>query len=211
MHKILHIHLIFLLLTLSPSLSIVIDCTYDYYDWRTEASEILTPIVTDYSCIADVKGIIVYKVVTELYGVHAFEKENKDVKIVQISNQNLLKMPRELELFFPNIEGFFINFCNLSSINKEDLQPYKKLKYFSVRNNLFTRIEGNLFQFSPKLQFVSFGYNKIGEIGNLLLDKLNYLQIASFIKNKCIDRIAINDTSAIGQIKKNFVEKCNLK
>ena len=189
----------------------MIDCTYDYYDWRTEADQILTPIVTDYSCIADVKGIIVYQVVTELYGVHAFEKENKDVKIVQISNQHLLKMPRELEHFFPNIEGFFINFCNLTSISNADLRPYKKLKYFSIRRNLFTRIEGNLFQFNPKLQFVSFGYNRIGEIGNLLLDKLNYLQIASFIKNDCIDRIAINDTSAIKQIKNNFNEKCNWK
>lgn len=165
--------------------------------------------MTDYSCIADVKGIIVYKVVTELYGVHSFQKQSKDVKIIQISNQHLLQMPRKLEEFFPNLEGFFINFCNLTSINNDDLKPYKNLKYFSVRNNLITRVDGNLFQFNPKLEFVSFGYNKINEIGNNLLDKLNNLQMASFIKNGCIDRAAINDASALEEVKKEFKTKCN--
>lgn len=161
-----------------------------------------------YSCLADVKGIIVYKVVTELYGVHAFEKENKDVKFVQISNQHLLQMPSELEGFFPNIEGFFVNFCNLTSINSNDLKPYKKLKYLSLRNNLLTNLDGNLFQYSPKLQFISFGYNQIRKIGDELLDKLNQVKIASFIKNSCIDKISINDSTSLEQIKEEFKSKC---
>jgi hypothetical protein len=187
----------------------VIDCTYDYYDWQTEASGIQTPVVTDYSCIADVKGIIVHKVVTELYGVHGFEKENKDVKIVQISNQHLLQMPRELEGFFPNIKGFFINFCKLTSISKDDLKPYKHLMYFSVRNNLLTKIDGNLFQYNPKIEFVSFGYNKINDIGNDLMEKLKNIHIASFIKNKCIDKFATT-ASALQKVKKDIKARCNI-
>lgn len=202
-------HLIPLISLISSALSIEIHCNFEYYDWSTEINFKVIPVVSDYSCIAELIGFSNHPAVSEVTGSHLFGNRHRNVRIIQISNQQLEKMPRKLDNFFPNIFGLFINHCNLTNISSSDLKPYKYLKYFSVKGNLLTTIDGNLFEHNRDLKFVSFGLNSIEKVGKNLLDNLYYLQKVSFVQNKCIDRAAIHNKQEIADIIIELNEKCS--
>lgn len=166
-------------------------------------------IASGYSCIAEILGVPEYQPVGEVIGAHIHGKSNRDVEVLQVSNQPIKKMPRELESFFPKLIGIFFNHCNLTKITKEDLKPYKYLQYFSVRSNSLKTLDGNLFQHSPDLKFISFGYNPISKVGKNLLNNLHHLEKVSFIKTKCIDKAATQDSKQVEELKKELLEKCS--
>jgi hypothetical protein len=113
-----------------------------------------------------------------------------DIKLFIISNHpNLIYLPKGIATFFPKIEWLQMHFTGLKKITKEDLKPFPHLKIFWFHNN---QIDGDLFQFNPKLTHIFLNSNKTKHVGANLLNSLKNLEEAEFSSNFCINKEAEN-------------------
>ena len=85
-----------------------------------------------------------------------------------------------------------------------------------IPENNLQIIEGNLFEFNQKLEYVDFDYNKLGRVGDGLLIGLVKLNVAHFRSNSCIREQAntieeIRDLIQILQLQCSLTSKLQLK
>lgn len=99
-------------------------------------------------------------------------------------------LPRGIADFFKNLDALSIWFCGLQSISANDLRPFPRLVYLFLDHNQLTTIDGDLFTYTPHLQYASFEGNQIQHIGHDLVTNLNSLTHLYFNENVCINQVA---------------------
>jgi hypothetical protein len=191
------------------SQAVIFECHYLQRDWIHEYIKKIEIARTVYTCNAK---ILTYGVndekLTEVSQNHLKSFKNIDVKLVNIDNQLYDKVPQNMDDFFPNLHGFFMQDCKLENITKTDLKPFAKLKYLSLYGNLLEVIENDLFEHTPDLVFINFTWNRLKHVGSNILDTLSKLKTASFYSNICISRDVLDDKTEMKELKHELLKKC---
>lgn len=82
-------------------------------------------------------------------------------------------------------------------ISANDLRPFPSLVFLDLWNNQLFYIDGDLFMYTPRLQYVNFGYNRIQLIGHDLVNNLHDLFQLYFQANVCINQYAYNSSGVL--------------
>lgn len=114
--------------------------------------------------------------------------KNADVKSLSVTKQPLVNwIPREIEKFFPDLTSIYFSESNITTISADDLKPFLNLLKLYLPNNKLVTLDGDLFQYTRKLQVVWIQINSLQHVGHDLLTGLNDLTMAYFHSNPCIN------------------------
>lgn len=81
-----------------------------------------------------------------------------------LSVSNLTTIPDDTFDLFPNLQTLVVQ-ADLRTLTKEQLNNATKLAVLNLGfNNALAKIESNLFEYVPTLEFIDFAYNQIAEI-----------------------------------------------
>lgn len=176
-----------LLLTCSVE-AVHFDCNFGMHAAR--------PTGTRYTCEATVinSGSASLDRVT---GIHQTWKSNNDVRQLRIHNQYLTFVPKGIAEFFKNLDALYIVASSLTTISSKDLRPFPRLLSIDLWTNQLSSIDGDLFIYTPYLQWVSFAANRIEHIGHDLVTSLKDLYFLHFYDNACIHRGAENRSEVL--------------
>lgn len=177
--------LIIILSIISTSRAITFNCTFGY---------VMGPnLPSTYSCYNPIiTNLNECDHLTAITGQHHDGKTNDDVKLLGIyNNPQLAFFPRAIENFFPNLEAISIWNSNISTLNGDELNPFKNLSWlsFTFSPNL-EKIPGNLFKSTPLMKHISFQSNNIKHVEEGLFGSLPKLIFLDFHQNYCVDRNA---------------------
>lgn len=145
----------------------------------------------------------------EISGEHVSGKTNEDAQALQISDDRELftRIPRGIEKFFPNLKGLNFMARKLTSISKEDLEPFPNLLVFVVQEASLIFLDGDLFKYNPKLKYMQFNNVNIRHVGYDFFIGLNDLEVVLFSNNPCINMYA-QSPETILEIKRKISEQC---
>lgn len=129
-------------------------------------------------------------VLENVLGEHLESKTNDDVGMLNVYQQNLSFIPKDIPDFFPNLRGLNWHESDLAKLSSEDLKPFPKLLYLGMRFTQLTTVDSDLFEHTPNLQYITFAGSQIHHVGADLVTHLKDLRILDFQLNKCIHRIA---------------------
>lgn len=115
---------------------------------------------------------------------------HKSTKVLQIIEQTVKFLPNGIERFFPKIQGLWVLYSKLETIEQTDLKPFPGLKEIVLRGNQLETLDGNLFIFNLELTLVDLADNKLKIIGEHLIDPLLQLKKICLQKNICVDQEA---------------------
>lgn len=88
------------------------------------------------------------------------------MKGLEIHEQIVHFMPKFTESLAQSLEALLVDSCHLKDVSKEDLQQFSPLKLLSLANNDLEKLDGDLFDFMPRIEVVSFrGNEKLKYIG----------------------------------------------
>lgn len=104
---------------------------------------------------------------------------------LEISSQTVYFMPRLEKSLALRLQGLDIKNSHLKSIEKEDLRQFPNIKVLYIVGNDLEWLDGDLFEFTPKLKLLNFNWNKISMVGAGILEPLKYLQHFWMIQNEC--------------------------
>lgn len=181
------------------SSTIILDCTYSMRTWAIVGSV--------YQCSPRIIQLDQTRNVVGVSQNHLTGKRNQDVEAIFIDRQPIDLIPKDIELFFGNIETLIIWWSPIKSVTKDDLKPFPKLKVIEIQMCQIGVISGDIFKYSPELQFVNFQKNEITNVGPGVLEPCPKLIIAHFNSNLCIDNGARNST-AVATIARELAFKC---
>lgn len=142
----------------------------------------------------------------KITGNHLQGMSDEDVEGFLMRSQELFQIPEGFGTFFPNLKGFYIRDSKVKTISKHDLQ-FQSLLYFYLAFNELEILDGDLFEFTPKLQDLYLQSNLIRHVGPNLLSSLDYLREAWFGSNQCIHRNAYNRQEVL-ELMTELVELC---
>lgn len=164
--------------------SVTFYCNYmeaDYYNLGPKYTCRLTNIVPGSSDV----------LVLPVIGSHMIGKGNGDVLCLHNhEQQQITRIPRDVENVFPNLECIIWNPGNLASISSEELK-FPNLLALSLSINQIVTLDGDLFQYNPNLVRIAFNNNLLQHVGYGLLTNLNQLAFAYFENNPCVNQFAI--------------------
>lgn len=129
--------------------------------------------------------------------------DDNQFEALMIEDQIVNFMPSFTDLLAQRLERLCVDSCHLKVITKEDLQQFPNLKDVSVASNDLEWLDGDLFEFNPRLEIVSFYKNKLTFIAANLLDSLINIKEADFYANYCID-----SHEDLSQLKEIFQNRC---
>lgn len=115
-----------------------------------------------------------------------------NVVVLSVEDQTVNFLPKGLEKFFPNLKGIKMANTGLKSIKQENLKPFPKLSHLALFGGDLERLDNDLFEFNPQLQWLALDDNKLKFIGEDLLniDNLEKLKKVSLYNNQCISKKA---------------------
>ena len=113
--------------------------------------------------------------------------EPTNLQYLDFYNQNVHYLPKGINKFFPNLKGLAVTYSKLKSLTQDDLKSLTQLEIVDFSANDLVTLDGDLFEFNPKLKYVNFGHNKLKYVDDSLLNHLNDLQRSYFYANPCIN------------------------
>jgi hypothetical protein len=141
-------------------------------------------------------------------GTHENLATNNDVKGLLLLTSSLKYFPPNIYEFFPQIEGIQVGVNKIEELSSKYLQKHFNLTYFGMIKSQITSLPGDLFSSNPKMTFIQFHQNLLLEsVGENFLGNLDYLQLADFSQNLCINSSAV-DPIGIERIKKELLIQC---
>jgi Leucine-rich repeat (LRR) protein len=175
----LKIFLLTLTILIGGSKSIVLKCKYEKYR-------------LGYACIVNNSELVVStndkQSISEVQGTHTSGLSNNDVRAFKSNGKTAIFFPRGLTIFFKNIETVQIINGKLQKISKDDLRQFGgNLKKLWLDNNELQEIKGDLFEFNPNLENMSFTSNKIVHIDSGAFDGLVKRDYLNLSKNPCTE------------------------
>jgi hypothetical protein len=131
----------------------------------------------DYHC-----GVRAYKI----EGIVKNQSQRmQEVKIFKFQRRRLMYVLENVGFFYPNIEVFACNYCEIISIERSDLKQFPKLKVLELYDNKIRSIPGDLFQDTPEVVSFEFTSNKIAGIGKGFFEHLKKLISFHMGDNSC--------------------------
>lgn len=191
------------MLAISSVDGIFLECKYNFDRWPTSMG-------TFYAC--DVKNLDV-KIddftVKNVSSNHRRRYSNKNVISVDIHNQNCPIVPVGIAEFFPSIEAITIGESRLERITNKDLRPFKSLFALLITRNKLQSLAGDLFIYSPRIDYIDFSGNQIKTIGLDILKPLRKVRGIFLNKNVCID-MDYSDYSAenLAVVRQAMIRQC---
>ena len=125
------------------------------------------------------------------------------------NNQTVNYLPKGIDKFFPNLKALVVSSAQLKSLTQVDLKSLTQLVFVNFVGNDVESLDGDLFEFSPKIKFLGLSSNKLKYVGDNFLSNLKDLQASYFGKNPCIDFRA-NSSSEIPALVQKLKMQCNL-
>lgn len=124
----------------------------------------------------------------DVEGKHSKGMINSNVEALEVKNQDINRIPSNINAFFANIKALQWQKSKMLTITNDDLEQFPNLIYLDLESNLFTSLESELFSGTRHLAYISFSSNKLEQIGFGLLTGLDGLTEAWFQSNPCINR-----------------------
>lgn len=119
---------------------------------------------------------------------------DQDVKALVFHDQHIDFFPEDINVYFTNLEIIVFFEFSIKSFTRNDLRPFPELKVFGIAFGQITTINGDVFKYSPNLQYVDFNNNQITNVGPGIFQHSPKLTEAHFSNNMCIDNSAFNAT-----------------
>lgn len=133
---------------------------------------------------------------------------NYDVTAFGVYASKLPRIPRGIELLFPNLRVLLWGDGKLSSISASDLEPFPNLQALNLYQNELVSLDGDFFKHTPNIVWVVFTSNLIQQVGYGIFDGLNMLAQVNFRNNSCIDFLASASTE-IQDLKMKLSRQCS--
>lgn len=143
--------------------------------------------------------------------LHSHLQSNNDVKGFVADYKALDYFPQGLDKIFRNLQLFRVRFSSICEVTQSDFKPFPELKELDMHENKITILEDGLFDFNPKLVFISFSRNKIFRIESKVFHGLINLEYLYLTHNECIDEFAYNDRDLVKFLVTKTKEACNEK
>lgn len=171
----------FLLVFAHASFGVILECKYVISEWTTVGQA--------YYCDATFVCLGSQTMIESVRGSHALGKSHFDVNAFMVENKIIKRLYKGIENFFPNIKAIHIENSRMEEIKADDLKPFLNLTRLTVPSNRLVSIDGDLFKFTPKMQFIYFQNNLIEYVGENLLTNLNIDKIIeiNFANNVCLN------------------------
>lgn len=183
-------------------LTVRVSCTYRKSNWNGAVTG------ENYQCFVD--DLRVEKDTERadsVGGKHSPGKTHGDVRSIFIEKSQAHYWPKGVEKFFRNIEGITVQDSTLKALTQEDLKGFSQLKELFIKNNKLTTLHSGLFDFNPKLKFISFSTNYLRSIPADLIDPIEDLDELRFAYNVCVSRNG-KGSNAIKEVLGDVLEKC---
>jgi DNA repair exonuclease SbcCD ATPase subunit len=134
------------------------------------------------------------------------------VKSIVFQNCNLANFPGSLLDVVKHLTLLQLRVCKLTRISREDLRGLGSLKELLMEENNIEQLPKGLFEFTPKLEIVSFHGNKIKDIDADILDPLKNLKYFNLLDNATIN-VKYNSINNDGNVSlaelKEAIKKCD--
>ncbi|KAG5667557.1 hypothetical protein PVAND_015536 [Polypedilum vanderplanki] len=167
--------------------------------------------VNDYCCTVN-KETINNKVFFS--GIHKANFQNCDVTMIQFTECNIIKFPKNIHEIFNNLKLFSASDCKMELITREHLGKMPNLTSIIIINCGLKKLKGDIFRDLKKLSFISFANNKIEEIDPTLLNGLDMLSYVDFRGNININLTFdsnISNSISLDDMKREIKLKCKSK
>lgn len=145
--------------------------------------------------------------VEKINGIHETEHSNANVLLLKIEQQRMPNIPKNLNIFFPNLEGLIIDSSHLEILGKADLRGFPKLRFLYIGHNRIEKLDEGLFEGTPNIEWLVFINNFTKRISHNILLPLSKLSFANFQRNTCVNKKASNQQE-IELLKKEIEIKC---
>lgn len=146
---------------------------------------------------------------THITGVHNPNQNDEDVKGLQITEQSLTYLFKNIDTKFPNLEQINLSFNKITRLANDDLVPHRNLQYFMINANLITELNQNLFDKLQNLKEFHFVENRLLHVQHDI--KLPTTIFYNFQNNTCIgaDKEAqANNSEQVATLKHLFLTDC---
>lgn len=179
--------------------AIILYCTYKdtEYGYACEAESISITSKSD-------------RFLTETRGKHLEGKTDCDVKYF-LTSATSHYLPQNLEVLFPNLDTIWINKANLKDITSEDLKPFgSRLVNFWLTNDYVEVLDGDLFDYTPNIEWAHFHYGSLRHVDKGIFSKLKKLKTLTFKWQPCLyEEIVTEKTpSGINSLISKLESKC---
>jgi len=143
---------------------------------------------------------------------HKIGKSDVDVKSVIILNASFKKIPKKLIECFPNMDSLEIRESQITELDMETMNIFKKLRRFCSFNNKISILSGDLFEVFEDLECIQFESSALLFVDPAILDGLNNLKHVEFTGNEkynlCYSTYPGKTSSAtLEEIKKHLVDQ----
>lgn len=174
------------------------ECEFNSFFWGHSSGKICDTSVDKTFTVT-----IPNRVITSINGesVESFSKKRR-IRRLLVEHKTVKFIPKGLGEAFPLLQGIRIYNASLTSISRDDLQPFINLLELNLARNQLESLQSDLFVSNQKLQAINLEHNKLKFIGEFLLHPLMELVEATFRGNDCIDE---NEISAV---KASIKRKC---
>lgn len=183
-------------------LSVTLRCDFRSMTW--------VALGTQYGCGAVFTSYENETILTNVTGDHMDGRSDDDVKLLLVSDRYLIRLPINIEKFFPNLIGIRWYGGAIMTLNEEDLRPFPNMRGLDFGRNQIVTLDGNLLRNSLDLQWIFLDSNLIEQVGADLLYGLNDLGRVDFRFNPCIDMNA-NSQAAIEELNRLLPINCPLE
>lgn len=191
-------------------------CDYrEYHYGEISIKDPIRVIEDGYTCNGELSKVCgSSKEITSVSDNHKDGKSLKDVIALTFIDQNIAKLPKGLNSFFPRILGLDVKHSFLKTISSEDLQ-FPDLILLYLGYNQLTSLSADLFSNLPNLEFFGVDNNPIKSVGENLLSSAPKLRIIYFWNTTCFDRYPEGFKSGyqgperITELENDLSQKCN--
>lgn len=142
-------------------------------------------------------------------GIHEAGKSTDNVTVFWNNGIITDFFPRNIKKFFKNVQKILFIDADLSALTKFDLQPFgDQLTAIWLHRNNIEIIEGDLFEFTPNIEWIQLSNNKIKVVGLGAFSNLKKLTRLQFTGNFCHSGSTVTDHSALIILVSTIERKC---
>ena len=161
-----------------------------------------------YTCTATIEGFP-SPIVTNITGNHQDARTDANVNALAISNHNLeYGVPRNIELFFPNLVVLSFSNAGIYQISATDISPFPGLKVLILYRNDLESLESDTFIGNSELEHISLASNQLRHLGPNLFYQLPNLKSLRLSNNICFDGNGDEDTDNMFKFTWDVSIKC---
>lgn len=107
-----------------------------------------------------------------------------EINDIVTSDSSLVKLPTEIFTAYVNLQGLFLQNCNINKISENTFLNAKNLNVLDLSKNKLNQLENKTFEGAVNLQSLDLSFNELEKIPNNLFHKINKLLIVYLANNK---------------------------